>query len=87
MGKVTDWLDAHLIPKWRDAWRFSTVQLAALIGTLVVTYPGLIMEVIALLVEHPKSRAVALLAVCGVILLRLWNQETSNDITDESNPG
>lgn len=81
---ISNWLDKHLVPKWRQSWRFSTVQLAAVVGTTVATYPDLVIQLIAQLVDHPHLRALAILGTLAVILLRLWNQEAPDEPTDSS---
>ena len=52
------------------------MQFAAAIGAVVVMLPGLLMELANLLIEDPAYRALALLGVLGIAVLRLWNQRT-----------
>ena len=86
---MIDWLDKHLIPEWRKAWRFSSVQLAALIGAVVTAFasnPQLLLGIINFMPTDPMQRAVAAVAVgavafFGPTVLRLWQQGIKPDGT------
>jgi len=84
---MIDWLDKHLVPEWRKAWRFSSVQLAALIGAVVTAFasnPQLLLGIINFMPTDPTQRAVAAVAVgavafFGPTVLRLWQQGSKPD--------
>lgn len=79
---MIDWLDNHLIPEWRKAWSFSSVQFAALISAVVAAFasnPQLLLGIINFMPADPTQRAVAaigvgLVAFFGPTVLRLWQQ-------------
>lgn len=79
MTKLADWLDKKLIPQWRSSWRFSSVQLVTALGTLIATYPDLFIQVLTTMVQHPLARLTAVVGTLVVILIRLWNQQGSDD--------
>lgn len=84
---MIDWLDKHLVPEWRKAWKWSSVQLAALIGTAVTAFaanPQLLLSIVNFMPADPTQRAFAAIAVGGVAffgptLLRLWQQGGKTD--------
>jgi hypothetical protein len=79
---MLDWLDNHLVPEWRKAWKWSSVQLAAVISTAVTAFaanPNLMLSIINYMPTDPTQRALAAAAVgaiafFGPTILRLWNQ-------------
>jgi hypothetical protein len=79
MGRLLNWLDAKLIPQWRDSWKFSSVQVVTVFGTLVATYPDLFITFLTLMITHPVARLLAIAGVIAVIALRLWNQQETED--------
>lgn len=79
MSKISDWLDKKLIPQWRQSWRFSSVQVLTIFGTLVATYPDLFITFLTLMITHPVARLLAIAGVIAVIALRLWNQQEPED--------
>ncbi len=84
---MIDWLDNHLVPEWRKAWKFSSVQLAALISAVVAAFasnPQLLLGIITFMPADPTQRAFAAIAVglvafFGPTALRLWKQGAAND--------
>jgi hypothetical protein len=82
---MIDWLDKHLIPEWRKAWQFSSVQLAALIGAVVTAFASNPQfGIINFMPTDPMQRAVAAVAVgavafFGPTVLRLWQQGSKPD--------
>ena len=80
---MIDWLDKHLVPEWRKAWKWSSVQLAALISaavTMFTSQPQLLLSIIDYMPADPVQRALSALAIGGIAffgptVLRLWNQE------------
>lgn len=41
MSRLSDWADAHLVPEWRQAYRFISVRAAALQAAVLVTWATL----------------------------------------------
>ncbi len=84
---MMDWLDKHLVPEWRRAWKWSSVQLAALISAVVTAFaaqPQLLLSIINYMPADPTERALAAIAIGGVAffgptLLRLWKQGVKTD--------
>jgi hypothetical protein len=84
---MNDWLDKHLIPEWRKAWKFSSVQFAALIGAVVTAFasnPQLLLSIVNFMPADPTQRAFAAIAVGGIAffgptVLRLWQQGSKAD--------
>lgn len=80
---MIDWLDKVLVPEWRKAWKWSSVQFAALIAAAVSAFasqPELLLSIVNYMPADPTQRAFAAIAVGGVAffgptVLRLWNQE------------
>ena len=75
-------IQKHLVPDWRDAWRFASVQATAIGGTLAATaaaYPDLIITLSAMLGGTPRLQAAIVAFVLVVIALRLWNQEDADE--------
>lgn len=80
---MIDWLDKHFVPEWRKAWRWSSVQFAALISTAITAFaanPQLLLSIINYLPTDPAGRgllavAVGAVAFFGPTVLRLWDQE------------
>lgn len=84
---MIEWLDKHLVPEWRKAWKWSSVQLAAIIGAAVTAFaanPGLMFQVLNYMPADPAQRgaaavAIGLIAFFGPTLLRLWQQGGKSD--------
>lgn len=84
---MLEFLDKHLVPEWRRAWKWSSVQLAAIISAAVTAFaanPQLLLSIINFMPTDPTQRAFAAVAVgavafFGPTLLRLWNQEGKAD--------
>lgn len=80
---MLEFLDKHLVPEWRRAWKWSSVQLAAVVSAAVTAFaanPGLMFQVLNYMPADPTQRAAAaaaigLLAFFGPTVLRLWNQQ------------
>lgn len=87
---MIDWLDKHLVPEWRKAWKWSSVQFAALISAAVTAFaaqPHLLLSIVSYMPADPTQRAFAAIAVgtiafFGPTVLRLWNQESGSDAAD-----
>lgn len=84
---MIDWLDKHLVPEWRAAWKWSSVQLAALTGTLVslvAAQPHILFTVLNYMPADPTQRglvaaAIGAVAFFGPTILRVWNQHKGGD--------
>jgi hypothetical protein len=84
---MIDWLDKHLVPEWRRAWKWSSVQFAALISAAVTAFaaqPQLLLSIINYMPADPMQRALAAIAIGGIAffgptVLRLWNQGSTPD--------
>ena len=84
---MIEWLDKHLVPEWRKAWKWSSVQLAALISAAVTAFaaqPQLLLSIVNYMPADPAQRAIAAIAIGGIAffgptVLRLWKQGTSDD--------
>lgn len=82
MSRLADYLDKHLVPEWRRAWKWSSVQFAAVVSAAVTAFaanPGLMFQVLNYMPADPTQRGLAaagigLIAFFGPTLLRLWNQ-------------
>jgi len=80
---MIEWLDKHLVPEWRKAWKWSSVQLAAIVSTAVTAFaanPQLLLSIINYMPTDTGQRALAaarvgVVAFFGPTLLRLWNQQ------------
>ncbi len=83
---MIEWLDKHLISEWRQAWRFSSVQMAAMASAITGTIaasPDLLLSMIAFLPSEHSLRHVIIGAVVLVVfilptLARLWDQGKSD---------
>lgn len=86
---MIDWLDAHLVPEWRQSWRMFSVQTAAVasaIGGTITASPDLLLALVQFLPDNHWLRFALIAAVVVTIfivptLARLWNQEASDDAT------
>lgn len=79
--KPTGWLDKHLVPGWRQSWRWWSNQallLAGTISTVVVAAPDLLVQFTALLGGTAPTQATVIAVIVLIWLLRTWNQG-SND--------
>ncbi len=84
---MMDWMDNHLIPEWRKAWKFSSVQLAAVVSMAVTAFasnPQLLLSIVNYMPADPTQRAVAAIGVgvvafFGPTALRLWQQGQPDD--------
>jgi hypothetical protein len=68
VSALQDWLDKHLVPEWRKAWKWSSVQLAAVISTAITAFaanPNLMLSIINYMPTDPTQRALAAAAVGG----------------------
>jgi hypothetical protein len=87
---MIDWLDKHLVPEWRKAWKWSSVQLAALVSTAIgalAAQPQLMLSIVNYMPADPAQRALAAIAVGGIAffgptLLRLWQQGGKSDAAE-----
>jgi hypothetical protein len=87
---MIDWLDKHLVDDWRKAWKWSSVQLAAVFGTAITAFaanPNLMLSIINYMPADPTQRALAAVAVgaiafFGPTVLRLWQQGAKPERTD-----
>lgn len=78
---MKDFLEKHLVPEWRDSWRWFSVQSAAVAGTAAATvagYPELLVTLSAMMGGTPELQALVIAFVIVVIALRLWNQEADD---------
>jgi H+/Cl- antiporter ClcA len=84
---MIEWLDNHLVPEWRKAWKWSSVRLAALVSTAVAAFasqPQLLLSIVNYMPADPTQRALAAIVVgavafFGPTVLRLWKQGANND--------
>lgn len=80
---MIEWLDRHLVPDWRKAYKWSSVQLAAAVAFVIgmlAQQPHLALSIINYMPADPTQRALAALAIgavafFGPTVLRLWNQQ------------
>jgi len=82
---MIEWLDAHLVPGWRESWRWFSVQAALVfgaIGTAIAGNPELLPLLAAMLGGSEIVQAIVLAAAFAVIVLRFWNQEADDGETD-----
>lgn len=90
MSRLQKWLDRHLVPEWRRAWKWSSVQLAALVSAAVAAFasqPQLLLSIVNYMPADPTQRAVAAIAIGGIAffgptVLRLWKQEARDDAAE-----
>lgn len=75
-----------LIPEWREAWRWWSVQLAALfaiLAGLLTANPGLVLGLVGMLPSGLWRWAIAALIAIIVFVIptlaRLWQQEGKRD--------
>ena len=88
---MIDWLDTHLVPEWRKAWKWSSVQLAAAVSMAVTAFasnPQLLLSIVNFMPADPTQRAVAAIGVgaiafFGPTVLRLWRQGSEQNPTAE----
>ena len=89
--KFVDWLDGHLIPQWREGWRFFSVQLAAIAAAVmgsIAAAPDMLLSLVAFL-PHGGWLQIALIAAVVIVVFvvptvgRLWDQSSSNDTGEE----
>jgi hypothetical protein len=86
---MIEWLDNHFVPEWRKAWKWSSVQLAAIASAAIAAFasqPHLLLSIVNYMPADPVQRAAAAIAIGGIAffgptVLRLWNQEKAK--TDE----
>jgi hypothetical protein len=79
---MIEWLDRHLITGWRESWRFSSVQMAAVASAITGTIaasPDLLLSMISFLPSNHWLRLVIIAAVVLVVFIlptvaRLWDQ-------------
>jgi phosphotransferase system glucose/maltose/N-acetylglucosamine-specific IIC component len=87
---MIDWLDTHLVPEWRKAWKRWSVWLGALAGSGVTTMlaqPQVMFTVLNYLPADPTQRALAALGIglavwfapTITVLLRQKNLEVKTD--------
>jgi hypothetical protein len=87
---MIEWLDKHLVPEWRKAWKWSSVQLAAVISAAVTAFasqPQLLLSIVNFMPADPTQRALAAIGVgavafFGPTVLRLWKQGAGNDAAE-----
>lgn len=79
---MMEWLDRHLVPGWRDSWRWwgnqATVAWGA-VSAAVVAVPDGLPQLAMLMGGAPRLQAVIVGISLLIIVLRMWNQEDSND--------
>ena len=84
---MIDWLDKHLVPEWRKAWKWSSVQLAAVASAAVgalAAQPQLMLSIVNYMPADPTQRAMAAIGVgaiafFGPTILRLWKQGKADE--------
>ena len=75
-------IEKRLVPEWREAWKWSSVQFAGLISMAVTAFaanPQLLLSIVNFMPADPTQRAVAAVGVgavafFGPTVLRLWRQ-------------
>ena len=84
---MTNWLDRHLVPDWRESWRFASVQNAAVasaVGGVVTASPDILLALVSFLPDGHWARIAIIAAVVITLFIvptiaRLWNQEAGDD--------
>lgn len=79
---MIEWLDRVLVPEWRKAWKWSSVQLAAVFSAAIAAFasqPQLLLSIVNYMPADPAQRAAAAIAIGGIAffgptVLRLWAQ-------------
>lgn len=90
---MIDWLDKHLVPEWRKAWKRWSVQFAALPATAVgaiVAQPNVLFTVLNYLPADPVQRALAAIGIALfvwfaptiLVLLRQGNLAGASDAAE-----
>lgn len=86
-----DFLDKHLVPDWRQSWRWASLQGAATRSTIAVlgvlqASPDLLLQLIPFLPSGTVRVALVALVILVVfvwpVVERLWNQGEDNDATE-----
>lgn len=75
--KQGSWLDNHLVPGWRDGWRWWSNQAlfaAGVFGSMVAASPDLLIQLSAMLGGASHVQALVISAVILILVLRMWNQ-------------
>ena len=80
MTPFRKWLDARMIPNWRDSWKWLSIQLAALSALAigwVFASPLELLQILAMIpaeVRVKLSPFVTVAVVAIVVGARLWKQ-------------
>lgn len=85
------WLDKHLVPGWRDAWRRWSVWAAASAGagvSAILAQPHLLFTLLNYMPADPTQRAVAAVGIGAIVwfapsILVLLRQSNLMGKTDE----
>jgi hypothetical protein len=59
---MIDWLDKHLVPGWREAWKRWSVRFGAMAGASIATMlaqPDILFTILNFLPVEPLHRAIA----------------------------
>lgn len=82
MGKLTDWLDAHLVADWRQSWRWISIQIAGfggIVATAIATNTDVILTLIPMLAGSGWLQWIIITVTILVILARLWKQRSADN--------
>jgi hypothetical protein len=78
---MIEWLDRHLVPGWRESWRWWSNQALIAGGAfaaMVAHSPDLLINLSALLGGGDHLQALVVVAVISILVLRMWNQSEAD---------
>ncbi|MEO1220288.1 MAG: hypothetical protein AAFY42_02900 [Pseudomonadota bacterium] len=81
------WLDDHLVPDWRNFWRWWSTQVQAVLAVIAGLFGGNAAAVALGLASITSSSALRIALIAGVALVwffgalapRLWKQSEDGD--------
>lgn len=84
---MIDWLDKHLVPHWRQSWRWASVQANAVLATIAGLFGGQAAMIALGIAGVTSSDALRIVMIVFVALVwfiggtapRLWKQEVTDD--------
>lgn len=79
------WIDDHFVPNWRESWQWFSVHsevAAGTVATVVAGYPDILPQLAALMGGTPRLQALVVAFVIITLVLRLWNQQETEDERD-----
>ena len=92
---MMNWLDKHLVPHWRQSWRWASVQANAVLATIAGLFGGQAAMIALGIAGVTQSNGlrIVMIAFVGIVWFisgtapRLWNQteETGEQSTTSAN--